>query len=243
LVSPGYGSAHSCASYHEKWFICAGLAESGAAFGFCAAGVSAPQSASSAPRPLSAPAQENYGPRFAPAGRPAERLANAVRAANAAGCTAARSYGAALLSGTMRMPASMLTGAAAWGIVWFLLGFLVYALLFATTGSLVSRQEDAGSVVGAVLILIIVPYVLGISILPADPENGLLRILSLIPFFSPTLMPMRTALGVPGWELGTALALTVLLAVAMIGLAGRVYSNAVLRMGSRIRLSDAWRAA
>ncbi|HEX6471494.1 MAG TPA: ABC transporter permease [Streptosporangiaceae bacterium] len=150
---------------------------------------------------------------------------------------------AALLSGTMHIPASLLTGAAAWGIVWFLLGFLVYALLFAAMGSLVSRQEDAGSVVGPVMILIIVPYVLGISILPADPENGLLRVLSLIPLFAPTLMPMRVALGVPAWELGTALGLTVLLAMALVGLAGRIYSNAVLRMGSRIRLSDAWRAA
>jgi ABC-2 type transport system permease protein len=156
---------------------------------------------------------------------------------------AAVGVAASLSSGTMKMPASLLTGAAVWALVWFLLGFLVYALLFAAMGSLVSRQEDAGSVVGPVLMLIIVPYVLGISILPSDPDNGLLRILSLIPFFSPTLMPMRVALGVPAWELAVALVLTVLLVVALVGFAGRIYSNAVLRMGTRIRLSDAWRAA
>lgn len=156
---------------------------------------------------------------------------------------AAVGIAAALSSGTMKMPASLLTSSAVWAVAWFLLGFLVYALLFAAMGSLVSRQEDAGSVVGPVLMLIIVPYVLGISILPADPENGLLRLLSLIPFFSPTLMPMRVALGVPAWELGVALTLTVLLIVLLVGLAGRIYRNAVLRTGTRIRLSDAWRAA
>lgn len=149
----------------------------------------------------------------------------------------------ALSSGAMKMPASLLTGAAVWALVWFLLGFLVYALLFAAMGSLVSRQEDAGGVVGPVLMLIIVPYVLGISTLPTNPDNGLVRLLSLIPFFSPTLMPMRVALGVPGWELGLALVLTVLLVAVLIGFTGRIYSNAVLRMGTRIRLSDAWRAA
>ena len=59
-----------------------------------------------------------------------------------------------------------------------------------------SRQEDVGAVTGPILMLIIVPYVVGVSVLPIDPEKGLARVLSLIPFFSPMLMPMRTALGV-----------------------------------------------
>ena len=128
-------------------------------------------------------------------------------------------------------------------MVWFLAGFFAYALMFAAMGSLVSRQEDAGAVVAPVMSLIIVPYVLGISILPAQPDNGLMRTLSLIPFFSPTLMPMRAALGAPAWEQWLALGLTLLCIAGLVRLAGRIYRNAVLRTGTRIKLSDALRDA
>jgi ABC-2 type transport system permease protein len=150
--------------------------------------------------------------------------------------------GAALATG-VDMPASLLTGVAAWALVWFLVGFFAYALIFAAMGSLVSRQEDVGGVVTPGMVLLVVPYVMGISVLPSDPDNGLIRLLSLIPFFSPTLMPMRTALGAPAWESGLALVLTLLLIVVLVWAAGRVYSNSVLRMGTRIKLGDALRTA
>jgi ABC-2 type transport system permease protein len=143
----------------------------------------------------------------------------------------------------VEMPASLLTGVAAWALAWFVVGFFAYALIFAAMGSLVSRQEDVGGVVAPGMVLLVVPYIMGISILPAEPDNGLIRLLSLIPLFSPTLMPMRTALGVPAWEPWLALALTLLLIVALVWLAGRVYRNSVLRMGTRIKLGDALRTA
>jgi ABC-2 type transport system permease protein len=88
--------------------------------------------------------------------------------------------------------------------------------------------------------LIIIPYVLAISLLPADPDNQLGRVLSLIPLFSPTLMPVRVALGVAApWELALAVTLCVLLTVALVGITGRIYANSVMRMGSRVRLRDA----
>ena len=50
-------------------------------------------------------------------------------------------------------------------------GILAYALMFAGLGALVSRQEDVAGVTAPRLMVIILPYVLGISILPSDPEN------------------------------------------------------------------------
>jgi ABC-2 type transport system permease protein len=78
---------------------------------------------------------------------------------------------------------------------WFLLGYLAYALMFAGLGALVSRQEDVAGVTTPAMMVIILPYVLGISILPADPENNFLAICSIILVFAPTLMPMRIAMG------------------------------------------------
>lgn len=151
--------------------------------------------------------------------------------------------GAALALGAFTVPASVLTGTAAWTLVWFLVGFLMYALMFAAAGALVSRQEDAGSVVTPVMTLIIVPYIVGVTALPADPDGTLVTVLSLIPVFSPTLMPMRMALGAPGWQIALSLTLSVLLVAALVQLSGRVYRNAILRTGTRVRLTDAFRDA
>jgi ABC-2 type transport system permease protein len=158
--------------------------------------------------------------------------------------TAAVGVGFGLATGVLTFPAGLAAGIAVWAVVWFLLGYFVYALMFAALGALVSRQEDVGGVTSPALMVIILPYVLGISILPADPENSLLALLSLIPLFAPTLMPMRIAMGVAApWEIALSTGLTVLLIVAFVWLAGRIYGNAVLRMGSRIRLRDAFRSA
>lgn len=150
--------------------------------------------------------------------------------------------GAGLLTGALTMPGSVAAGTAVWAVVWFIVGFVMYALLFAAAGALVSRQEDIGGVTAPILMLIIVPYIIAISVLPAAPDNSLGRVLSLIPLFSPTLMPVRVALGVAsGWELALSVGVCVLLTIALVGLAGRVYANSVMRMGSRVRLGDAIR--
>lgn len=151
---------------------------------------------------------------------------------------------AALVSGVLTVPTAVATGTVLWGLVWYLLGFSVYALLFAAAGALVSRQEDAGSVQGPVMLLIVVPFVIGVSVLPTNPDSGVAGTLSMIPLFAPMLMPMRLALGVAaGWQVALALALTVLLIAALVWLCGRIYGNAILRTGARVRLLDALKAA
>ena len=135
-------------------------------------------------------------------------------------------------------------GTIVWLIVWYLLGFFMYAVVLAGLGALVSRQEDVGSAVAPALMFLIVGYVLGISILPSDPSSRLMEILSVIPAFAPTVMPMRLAMGgVPAWEAATSVVLVVALIPLLIWLAARIYRNAVLRTGARVKLSQALRAA
>ena len=94
-----------------------------------------------------------------------------------------------------------------------------------------------------VLMLLVVGYVIGISILPADPGSPLVAALSMIPIFAPTLMPVRLALGVvPAWQAVVSLAGVVVLIPLLLWIAARIYRNAVLRSGARVRLRDAWRA-
>ncbi|MEN0128189.1 MAG: ABC transporter permease [Brevundimonas sp.] len=129
---------------------------------------------------------------------------------------------------------------AVWALVWFVVGFATYALVLAALAALVSRQEDIGSVTGPVIGLMIVPYIIGISIAPYDPENTIVVVLSYIPFAAPFVMPIRQALGsAEGWEVALSLGLSLAVIPVLVWLAGRIYSNAVLYAGGRVRLKDA----
>ncbi len=151
---------------------------------------------------------------------------------------------AGLATGSLTISASAAAGTVVWLVVWYLLGFFSYALVLAAASALVSRQEEIAGVVTPILMLLVVPYVLGVSILPAQPDSSLIEVLSLIPLFAPTLMPMRLAFGgVPVWQAGLAVALVILLIPALVWLSGRIYRNAVLRTGARVRLRDALRGA
>ena len=141
-------------------------------------------------------------------------------------------------------PTSIAASVVAWALAWFLLGYIAYALMFASLGALVSRQEEVAGVSTPALMVIVLPYILGISILPSDPHNQILAIMSVIPVFAPTLMPIRVAIGVASaGEIALAIGLTVAMIVVLVWLAGRIYGNAVLRMGSRVRLRDALKSA
>src|SRR5262245_28170912 len=92
---------------------------------------------------------------------------------------------AGALSNAVTLPTSVAASLAVWAVVWFLLGYIAYALMFASLGALVSRQEDVSGVTTPAMMVIVLPYVLGISILPSAPDNHFLAIMSVIPLFAP----------------------------------------------------------
>jgi len=132
--------------------------------------------------------------------------------------------------------------AALWALVWFVIGFTSYALALAALASLVSRQEDIGSVTGPVIAFMVVPYVIAVSVAPWDPDNPLVKVLSFVPFASPLVMPVRIALGTAAaWENLVAIALSIALLPVLVWFAGRVYSGAVLHAGGRLSIKQALR--
>ena len=150
--------------------------------------------------------------------------------------------GTALALGLLDTSSLDLGTTIAWALVWFVVGFVTYSLALAALASLVSRQEDVASVTAPVLVLMVIPYVIGISIAPWDPTNPVVVALSYIPFAAPMVMPMRIALGaVESWEIIVSLALSLAVIPVLVWGAGRIYSNAVLRTGARVRLREALR--
>lgn len=125
----------------------------------------------------------------------------------------------------------------AWFVVFFVFGFVMIAALYAATASLVSRQEDVGSATSPVMILVMLPYILVI----AFNDNPLvLAIMSYVPFSAPVGMPMRIFLGdAAWWEPLLSLAILLATTAVVIVIGARIYSNALLRTGARVKLSEA----
>lgn len=133
---------------------------------------------------------------------------------------------------------------AAWSVVWFLLGFALYAVINAAAGSLVSRQEDAQTAVLPIGIGAVVAYMATFLVIVPAPETPLAMALSLLPPIAPIAFPARIALeAVAPWEIALGLAITSATIVGVIRLAARVYTGALLKTGARVSWRQAWRAA
>ncbi|MCD5324950.1 MULTISPECIES: ABC transporter permease [Pontibacillus] len=118
-----------------------------------------------------------------------------------------------------------------YAVIFFLLGYLLYATLAAMLGSLVSRTEDAQQVVTPMILLIVAAFMIAMYGLNA-PETTLVTVTSFIPFFAPMLMFLRVGmLDVPLWEVGVSIGLLIgtILLLAVIG--GRIYRGGVLMYG------------
>ncbi len=126
-----------------------------------------------------------------------------------------------------------------WFVGFFAVGFVLIAALFAASAVLVSRQEDVGSVTTPVMMLVMIPYVL---IIVAYSNPTVLGVMSYVPFSAAIGMPMRIFLGSAAWW-EPVLSLLVLLAsvVVVILVGARIYENALLRTGSRVKLAEAIR--
>jgi ABC-2 type transport system permease protein len=125
----------------------------------------------------------------------------------------------------------------AWFAVFFLLGFILLASLFAAAGAMVSRQEDIGSTTTPLTMLILAPYFL-VIIFNGNPV--VMGVMSYIPFSAPVAMPLRIYLGdAQWWEPLLSLAILIATCVLAIRIGARIYQNALLRMGARVKLSEA----
>jgi ABC-2 type transport system permease protein len=114
--------------------------------------------------------------------------------------------------------------------------------VFAAAASLVSRQEELQSVLTPISMTIIVAFVAGINLMIGSPSGQTVMVLSLLPPFAPILMPGRMAMGVATtWQVVLAIVLALAAIAAITWLGGKVYANAVLRTGARVKLREAFR--
>ena len=124
-------------------------------------------------------------------------------------------------------------------VVWFALGFALYAFLFAASASLVDKITEVSSAVLPVTLVLTASYLVAITVVAADPEGVWGVLASIFPFTAPIAMPIRWAGGqVPVAQLLLAMALTAATAVLLVWLASAIYRRALVITGRRVRVSE-----
>lgn len=142
------------------------------------------------------------------------------------------------LPDTVMQALNVTPGTAVLLVLYFLLGFFLYASVFAMVGAAVTSEQEAQSVQFIALIPMIAPMLFLESILNA-PLGRLSTVLGLIPFTSPITMPMRMAsTPVPAIEIAASLGLLVLGIAAVAWIAGKVYRVGILSTGKKPTLAE-----
>lgn len=128
-------------------------------------------------------------------------------------------------------------------LVYFVLGFALYAMLNAVAGATVSNADDVRSAVQPVTMLGMISFYLAYGSFMA-PGTPLSFVASLIPFSAPFSMPARLMMTtIPWWQILLSLLLLAGSTCALAALSIRLYAAAVLHYGRRLKLSDLFRMA
>jgi ABC-2 type transport system permease protein len=123
-------------------------------------------------------------------------------------------------------------------LTYFALGYFFYAGIYAAIGAMVNSDQEGQQLQTPVVILIMLP-VACVQIVANDPRGAASQALTMIPFSSPVLMPMRYLLGGATWlEIAASLAILALFLVGAVALAGRIYRVGILMYGKRPSLRE-----
>ena len=123
-------------------------------------------------------------------------------------------------------------------ILYFILGYFAYALLYALTGSTVSKPEDIQSANTPVAILAVVGFYLSYFTM-MNPTSDLNVFASMFPISSPFCMPFRIMMGIASTiDVIISIAILVVTILIVANVAIKIYSNAILNYGTRMTFKD-----
>ncbi|WP_225999829.1 ABC transporter permease [Paenibacillus sp. BJ-4] len=125
------------------------------------------------------------------------------------------------------------TAVLSYGLIFYILGYFLYAVLFAAVGSIVSRTEELGQAIMPITVLSLAAFYIGIFNIAA-PDTMFIKVAGYIPFFSPTVMLLRIGLERASLlEIWLSLAILVASILFFGWLAAKIYRTGVLMYGKR----------
>jgi ABC-2 type transport system permease protein len=126
-------------------------------------------------------------------------------------------------------------------VLFYLLGYFLYATLYAGIGAVCTTEQEAQQSQIPVIGLLLVPLML-IAMIIKNPDGTASTVLSLIPFFSPMLMFLRINVGAPpAGQIFLSIALLLASIVAMIWVVARIFRVGLLMYGKKPSLPEVLR--
>lgn len=129
-----------------------------------------------------------------------------------------------------------------YGLIYFLAGFFLFAVLYAALGSVVSRTEDLGQAVMPMTMISLVGFYIAMFSI-ATPESTLVTVSSYIPFVSPFTMLLRIGLtNIATWEILVSLAILLVTIYICVVISAKIYRAGVLMYGKRPTMKELFKA-
>ena len=125
--------------------------------------------------------------------------------------------------------------------LFFLLGYFIYATIYALVGAMVTTTQEGGMVATPIIFLLIIGFFLSFAVI-RSPSSPFSFWVSMVPFFSPITMLVRIATETPPfWQIALSLVIGYATVIALIWFAARVYRVGMLMYGKRATLPEVLR--
>lgn len=143
-----------------------------------------------------------------------------------------------LINSIFGMPAKLM----AYTVVFFVLGFLLYAFMYGALASMATKLEDVNTLTLPVTFIMIITFMVTMFSMTGNTDNVLLKVASFIPFSAPMAMFTRIAMGsVSGLEITISIAVLVITTVVIGYIAAGIYKVGVLMYGKPPKLNEIFR--
>lgn len=144
-----------------------------------------------------------------------------------------------ILTAIFGMPVSV----AIYSVVFFILGYFIYAFMFGAAGSLASRAEDLGALVMPINLIFIAAFMVAIiGMTSGNVDDTFFVVCSFLPTFAPMIMLVRICMGtVAIWEIALSIGIQIA-TIILLGIAcAKIYRAGVLLYGNTPKLRDVWK--
>ena len=125
-------------------------------------------------------------------------------------------------------------------LLFFLLGYFIYASIFALIGSMVTTVQEGGQFAFPPIMLMLVGFYFSFAVI-RDPNSSLSFWVSISPFFAPITMPVRILAETPPlWQIALSVGVNALAIGLLVWIASRVYRVGMLMYGKRATIPEVW---
>ena len=125
--------------------------------------------------------------------------------------------------------------------VFYILGYLIYACLYAAAGAVSNSEKEAQQLLAPLILVLMVPWILAMPILQS-PESRFAVALSLVPVFTPITMFLRILASEPPlWQIALSVALSVGTIYILFALTAKIFRVGILIYGKRPTIPEIWR--